>query len=78
MGQGKFKKLEDEWNALTPEQIEKNFGYWALRLLFEINGNLDSLSACYREMLSIQRAKNGKEKQAQDRRENVGGFGSRS
>lgn len=42
------------------ESAERLFRYWLLRLLFEINGNLDSLSVAYREILKLQKERAGK------------------
>lgn len=38
---------------------EGNFRYWLLRLLFEINGNLDSLAADYKAMRQAMEKRNG-------------------
>jgi hypothetical protein len=61
-----FKELKKEFDDAMKDDLlfasgedaataENNFRYWLVRLLFEINGNLDSLAATYREVLKIQK-----------------------
>ena len=59
----RFQDLKKEFDAIKPEHLAKTkedqvYRYWLLKLLFEINGNVDSLAFCYRKMLEIQKKKN--------------------
>lgn len=64
----KWKELQAAFAEVSEDQLggespgENHFRYLLLRLLFEMNSNLDSLSASYRQMAKLieQRNKNAK------------------
>ncbi len=51
-------------DSLTPDQLgktkeDRTYRYALLMTLFHLADSHDSLAACYREMLNIQKTKNG-------------------
>ena len=61
----KYEEREELIKALDPEVLGKTphdqqFRFALLMLLGDIAGNLDSLSAAYRELVNMQKAKAGK------------------
>jgi hypothetical protein len=40
---------------MKAEEAERTYRYWLLKLLFEIHGDLDSLTVAYRELVKMQK-----------------------
>lgn len=69
-----FKELERSFREEVVKPVAegseiptKTYQFWLLRLMFEIAGNLDSLVVSYRELVKLNKDKQGKANGSQEK-----------